>query len=141
MCIAAGMTILPLLTIGVLLLWSRKWFREPVLTGYRAVQEKLLFPLKCAVIDPLKRAWSLVSCKCCGDWEWRFQKPERQATVTVPAGASVKNDDESGAFHYAIYISFLCLPAVSSELARAFRCIPFDDGTRYESYIMCLCWN
>ena len=124
MCIVAGITILPLLTIGVLLLWSRKWFRKPVLTGYRAVRNVVLFPLKCAVIDPLKRAWRLVSCKCCSDWEWRFQKPRSTKA------ADVDDDDNSAAFHYAIYISFLCLPAVSSELARAYRCIPFDDGTR-----------
>ena len=125
-----GVTILPLLTIGGLLLWSRKWFRKPLLTGYRALRNVILFPIKCTLIVPTKWAWRLLSCKsrCFGDWEWRFQKPPRRSESANTG--NVNDDDHSAAFHYAIYISFLCLPAVSSELARAYRCIPFDDGTR-----------
>jgi hypothetical protein len=32
-------------------------------------------------------------------------------------------------FHAALYVSYLCLPAASSEVAKCFRCDSFDDGT------------
>ena len=34
-------------------------------------------------------------------------------------------------FHLALYASFLCLPTVSSEIAKCYRCIIFDDGTEF----------
>ncbi len=34
-------------------------------------------------------------------------------------------------FHAALYVSYLCLPASSSEVAKCFLCDKFDDGSEY----------